>query len=64
MNVLFNMSCGHTEEREVADPSKYLKIDRDYYKAQGLCSDCWTKLHESHRKYSREMILEREANYD
>ena len=51
MKIMFNMSCGHAEEREVADPGKYLKIDRDYYKNQGLCSVCWAKLHEQHRKY-------------
>lgn len=51
MKVVFNMSCGHSEEKEVAEPSKYLKIDRDYYEKQGLCDACWTKLHESHRQY-------------
>lgn len=46
MNFIFNMSCGHTEEKEAADPSKYYEIDRKYYKAQGLCTNCWNKLHE------------------
>jgi hypothetical protein len=52
MNILFNMSCGHAEEREVADPSKYLKIDREYYAKQGLCSACWAKLRAEHKQQS------------
>lgn len=55
MKVLFNMSCGHTEEKEVVDPSKYLKIDREYYAKQGLCSACWAKLHAEHRQYKQSM---------
>lgn len=50
MNIVFNMSCGHIEEREVADPKKYLKIDRDYYEKQGLCSACWSSLREWHNQ--------------
>ena len=50
MKFMFDMSCGHAEEREVVDPAKYLKLDRDYYKKQGLCSACWEKLHEQNRK--------------
>lgn len=46
----FNMSCGHTQEKEVADPGKYLKIDRAYYEKQGLCDACWGKLREQHRQ--------------
>lgn len=64
IKFIFAMSCGHSEEREVAEPSKYYQIDHDYYRAQGLCSACWAKLHESHRQCSQEMILEREASYD
>lgn len=45
----FNMSCGHTAEREVADPGKYYEIDRKYYEKQGLCDACWDKLREQHR---------------
>lgn len=45
----FNMSCGHTAEREVADPGKYYEIDREYYKKQGLCDACWDKLQEQNR---------------
>lgn len=51
MMIKFDMSCGHAEERECADPTKYLMIDCDYYAKQGLCNDCWAKLHERHRKY-------------
>lgn len=50
MKYLFRMSCGHDAEREVADPKKYLKLDKEYYKKQGLCDACWDKLREKHRK--------------
>lgn len=46
----FAMSCGHFAKRECADPSKYLQVDKKYYKAQGLCDECWKRLHESHQK--------------
>lgn len=54
MKFAFHMSCGHIEEKEVAEPSKYLKIDRDYYEKQGLCDACWAKLYESHRQYQQQ----------
>lgn len=53
----FDMSCGHVEQKECADPSKYYQIDRAYYKAQGLCDACWKKLHEAHRKIKKEKQL-------
>lgn len=49
----FTMSCGHEDTREVADPKKYLDIDRKYYAKQGLCKACWDKVHENHRKYQQ-----------
>jgi len=49
----FNMSCGHTAEREVADPGKYYELDREYYKKQGLCDACWDKLREQNRRPER-----------
>jgi hypothetical protein len=54
MKFTFTMSCGHTEDIEVADPKKYLRIDREYYKKQGLCSACWAKLHEQ-REQERQL---------
>lgn len=51
MKIMFDMSCGHAEEREVADYPKYYKLDRAYYKAQGLCSACRAALHEEYRRY-------------
>lgn len=54
MKFTFNMSCGHIQEKEVADPNKYLEIDRAYYKKQGLCDVCWLKLHEKHRQYQQQ----------
>lgn len=50
MKYKFMMSCGHGAEREVAEPSKYYQIDRDYYSKQGLCDKCWKDLHEQVRK--------------
>lgn len=50
----FNMSCGHTDEREVAE-LKYYEIDRRYYEKQGLCDDCWNKLHARNRQYKESM---------
>lgn len=50
----FHMSCGHTAEREVADPGKYYDTDRAYYEKQGLCDACWDKLHERNRKRKEE----------
>jgi len=43
------MSCGHTQEIEVADPKKYLAIDKAYYEKQGLCDACWAELHRKHK---------------
>lgn len=57
MKYMFTMSCGHEEEREVAVPEKYLKIDSEYYNRQGLCSACWEKLHERHRKHKTDTEL-------
>lgn len=51
----FHMTCGHTAEREVAEPSKYYDIDRRYYEKQGLCDECWKKLHERNRRYRESM---------
>lgn len=56
MNFMFTMSCGHEEEREVAEPKKYLNLDREYYSRQGLCSVCWEKLREKNRH--REAVAE------
>lgn len=44
MKYKFIMSCGHTAEREVADPGKYYDLDRRYYRTQGLCDDLINKL--------------------
>lgn len=55
MKFLFSMSCGHAEEREVAEPEKYLKIDYAYYSKQGLCSACWEKLRERNRKHKKDI---------
>lgn len=57
----FNMSCGHTAEREVAEPSKYYEIDRNYYEKQGLCDDCWNKLHEQNRQHKESGRLKHEG---
>lgn len=40
----FMMSCGHKAKREVAEPDKYYKIDKDYYNKQGPCDKCWKGL--------------------
>ena len=52
---VFHMSCGHTAEREVAEPSKYYEIDRRYYEKHGLCDDCWNKLHERSKQHKESM---------
>lgn len=51
----FVMSCGHTAEREVAEPSKYYEIDRRYYEKQGLCDECWNKLRERNKRRKESM---------
>ena len=48
------MSCGHEDTREVADPTKYFNIDKEYYSKQGLCDECWKDLHEQVKKRQEE----------
>ena len=50
----FMMSCGHEDTREVADPTKYFNIDKEYYRKQGLCDECWKGLHEQAKKRQEE----------
>lgn len=50
----FMMSCGHEDTREVADPTKYYNIDKEYYRKQGLCDECWKGLHEQVKKRQEE----------
>ena len=39
-----HMSCGHFQRLDIATTGKQLNIDLDYYRRQGLCSECWKKL--------------------
>jgi hypothetical protein len=59
----FHMSCGHTQEIEVADPKKYLAIDKAYYEKQGLCDACWAELHRKHKIFDERRRRKSDADF-